>query len=251
MTKGARILGSHVRLFADGKTINSVSHSASRARASNIATIVTQAPHGLYTGASVALASFGGTGYTGTVTVTVVDATSFTCPSTGSDEAVTTDTAGTITQTGTASRTVRPTSIDANWYDLGIIADLAFDRKQSAVQIFAPNPGRVELYDVIETKLINGIKWTTLELSGKVIEIVMASDVITSDTGSYTPGAKLTKKAWVEVIQYDHGDVLVNTVYLYCYIVVTGDLKAGDKEVDASWEAQKLVSTLNSGLLAA
>ena len=249
MNTAAKIIGNHVRLFADGKTINAVSHSASRARASNVATIVTQAPHGLYTGASVTLAAFGGSGYTGAVTVTVVDATSFTCPSTGTDEAVTTDTAGTITQTGTASRTVRPSSIDANWYDLGIISELSIDRKQTADQVFAPNPGRIELYDVIETKVINGMKWTTDQLSGKLVEVLTGSDVITGDTGTYTPAAKITKKAWVEVLQYDQGDALVNSLYLYCYVTVSGDVKFGDKHVTASWEAMKLVSTLNEGSL--
>lgn len=250
MTKAPKIVGNAVRLFADGDTINTVLTTAKRARASNVATITTAVAHGLFTGAIVAIAGLGGTGYANaTATITVTTTTAFTYANTGTDESETTDTAGTVTQSGTASRTVRPGADDAKWSDLGIIEDLSIDRSQTGDEIYAPNPGKIELYDVIETKVVNGLKFTTAELSAKVYEVLFAAAAFTSETGSYTPNAKVTKKFWVEVKQYDQTDTLINTVYLYCYVSINGDVKFGPAHVTASWECKKLVSSLNAGTL--
>jgi len=71
--------------------------TASRARASNVATIVTGAAHGLTTGDRVRIFNLGGTGYnTEEASVTVTNSTTFTYANTGSDESTTADTAGTV-----------------------------------------------------------------------------------------------------------------------------------------------------------
>jgi len=65
---------------------------------SNVAEVTTAAAHKLLTNDQVSLTGFGGTGYNlANVIVTVVDATHFTYPCTGSAEATTSDTGGTIT----------------------------------------------------------------------------------------------------------------------------------------------------------
>ncbi len=90
----------HITSFDNGgydQTIRLVDNvravSASRARASNVATIVTQAAHGLSTGNKVVL--FGSSvngGYTSvSATITVIDSTTFTYASTGANEATTAD----------------------------------------------------------------------------------------------------------------------------------------------------------------
>ncbi|WP_018265567.1 phage head spike fiber domain-containing protein [Methylosinus sp. LW4] len=78
-----------------------VGYTASRARSSNVATIVTQATHGLTTGAKVNVRKLGGSGYNANqVTVTVTGANSFTYANTGGDESTTTDTAGHVDRNG-------------------------------------------------------------------------------------------------------------------------------------------------------
>lgn len=68
-----------------------------RARSGNIATITTSAAHGLVQGDQVVVASLGGTGYNGTVTVVrVPSTTTFQYTSVGADEASTADTAGRV-----------------------------------------------------------------------------------------------------------------------------------------------------------
>ena len=69
--------------------------SVSRARTSNVATLVFAAAHNLTTGAILDLAGFGGAGYNlSDVTITVTSATAFTYPSPGGDEVVTADVGG-------------------------------------------------------------------------------------------------------------------------------------------------------------
>lgn len=247
----ARIIGNHVRLFRDGGATADIVATASRARdGAGVATIVTAVPHGFATGDKVTIAGLGGVGYNlANKTITVVDDTSFTYASPGDLEATTADVGGTVTRAGVAGRTVRPRPTDASWIDPGIISELGFDRTGTADQVFAPNPGKIELYDVIETKVVNGIKFTADQMSPVAIEVLMATDALDESSTDYVPNFKVTKKFWVEITQYDQDDNLVNTAYLYCFVKINGEAKFGDKHVTFAFECQKLASTLNKGTL--
>lgn len=72
-------------------------NTSSRARSSNVATIVTATTHGLISGDLVTITGLGGTGYNAiNVSITFISATSFTYSNTGSNEGTTSDTAGRI-----------------------------------------------------------------------------------------------------------------------------------------------------------
>lgn len=112
-------LGVIIPAFArvlDAKTVTRTAFNsksvatASRAVASNVATIVTAAAHGLVTGNSVVIAGMADATYNGTYTVTVTNTTTFTYSLTHANETTTADTGGTVTatltlaaDTGTAS----------------------------------------------------------------------------------------------------------------------------------------------------
>ena len=72
--------------------------TVSRARSgSNVATIIVSASHGLITGDTVTISGMSGTGYNATsVSVTVVNSTTFTYSNTGSSEGTTGDTGGSV-----------------------------------------------------------------------------------------------------------------------------------------------------------
>jgi hypothetical protein len=71
--------------------------TVSRARATNVATIIVSSAHGLITGDTVTLSGLSGTGYNDDdVTVTVVNSTTFTYANTGGDEGTTGDTGGLV-----------------------------------------------------------------------------------------------------------------------------------------------------------
>lgn len=71
--------------------------TATRSRTTNVATVVTTAPHGFTTNDYITLAGLGGTGYNGTFSVTVVDPVTFTYIDAGTDEATTADVGGLAT----------------------------------------------------------------------------------------------------------------------------------------------------------
>src|SRR5207302_1109360 len=71
--------------------------TSSRARASNVATIVTGAAHGFATGGRIKASGLGAAAYNvEDVTVTVINPTTFTYANAGSDEATTADTGGVV-----------------------------------------------------------------------------------------------------------------------------------------------------------
>ena len=71
--------------------------TASRARSSNVATIITNGNHRFQSGHVLTLSGLGGTGYNQTdVSITVTGANSFTYANTGSNEGTTADTGGTV-----------------------------------------------------------------------------------------------------------------------------------------------------------
>lgn len=83
---------------------------STRARSSNVATIVTDSAHGLTTGNLVTIFSCAGTGYNAAdVAVTVVNTTTFTYANTGSDEATATETTGRV-KTPTSATATSPTT---------------------------------------------------------------------------------------------------------------------------------------------
>ena len=80
--------------FAADTTVRA---TASRARTTNVATIVTAAAHGLNTNDYVDITGVGGTGYNATsVQITKIDGTTFTYPNVGGDESTAVDTGGAV-----------------------------------------------------------------------------------------------------------------------------------------------------------
>ena len=80
---------------------DTIGTTSSRARASNVATIVTAAAHGLSIGNAFNLSGQGGTGYNGRWTVaSVPNSTTITFANTGGNESTTSDTGGTLDRNG-------------------------------------------------------------------------------------------------------------------------------------------------------
>lgn len=89
--------------------------TASRARASNVATIKTAIVHGLAIGHGVTISGVSGTGYNGNfVVASIPNTTTFTYANTGSDEAETTDTGGTVYSPATLNDIVAAEEAVAN-----------------------------------------------------------------------------------------------------------------------------------------
>lgn len=92
---GGEKLSANPVLTVDGQPVEIYARTATRARASNVATLTFDRPHRRLTGDVVTISGVSGTGYNAEgVAVTVIDATTFTYTNSGSNEASTADTGG-------------------------------------------------------------------------------------------------------------------------------------------------------------
>lgn len=99
--------------------------TATRARASNVATLTFATPHGLSTGDVVSVATVGGSDYNTTkATVTVTSTLAFTYPDIGANEGSTADVAGRVTKFDAAGDLVQFTT--SGTFPLGITQDTVY-----------------------------------------------------------------------------------------------------------------------------
>lgn len=161
----------------------------------------------------------------------------------------------TVPAAGVAGRNVKPGAEDPEWIDFGAVNNLGITPETTVDEIYAPSPGALELYDVIENKRKRTIKFDCEELSFLSFELAFHTKPLTTAGGQYNPGAGKTLKGWLKVEQYDHtadddADP-VNVVDLYVFLKLDGDLKCDENHVKTSIQALSLRSSQNSGNLIA
>jgi hypothetical protein len=156
---------------------------------------------------------------------------------------------------GTTSRTAKPDITDPAWIDFGEINNLAITPSSNVDEIYAPSPGVLELYDVIENKRKLEFKFDAEELSFLSFELAFKCKPLTVAGGNYNPGAGKIIKGWIHVEQYDQNadddSDPVNVFDCYVFLKMDGDLKADENHVKTSILATKLQSNLNVGSLIA
>lgn len=154
---------------------------------------------------------------------------------------------------GTAGRAARPNPEDTGWIDLGAIVELSIEKAQEEREVWAPNPGRLELKDVVETRRALTAKFTAQEMGPLAFELLYGLDPLDQAlvTADYVALAGDTKKGWLEIKQYDQDDQAVNTLYAYVHLKVAGEIAFNDQLVSFPIEARQLISTLNEGTLVA
>lgn len=252
LSTGSYAIATHAYFFREGDAVSSAIASASRARTSNVATIVTPTSHGLFTGAVVTVAGLGGSGYNAAdVTITVVNATTFTYANTGSNESTTADTAGTVTLGGTSSKTNRPGPNDSGWIDMGIIED-AEDTPEpgEAKEVWGPSPGQLVLQDVIRIKPKLTIKLTCGEMSAFAVELLYRTLSLNSASTQFNPFEGSVRKGWLKLQRYDQNNNLRFVKDLWVELVPTGSVNMGGQDiVKPQFEATILHSTLNTAAL--
>ena len=161
----------------------------------------------------------------------------------------------TVPAPGTASRNSKPATEDPKWIDFGAVNNLSITPDTSVDEIYAPSPGALELYDVIENKRKRTIKFEAEELSFLSFELAFHTKPLSTAGGQYNPGSGKTVKGWLKVEQYDHNSDddsdPVNVVDMYVFLKLEGDLKCDENHVKTSIQALSLRSSLNTGNLIA
>lgn len=253
LTLASRIYGSHLWFMREGDAIASpLGATASRARTSNVGTVVFAAAHGLWVGSTVTLAGLGGTGYNGSVTVlSTPTTTSITFASAGGDEATTADTGGSGTLAGTASRTFRPGANDPELIDVGVCEECSDSREVgNEIEIWTPSPGKLVLNDVIENKHKLMLKFTAQEWGPFSHEVLYLTEALDSSSTQFNPLEGGTKKGWLKVQRYDQDNNLRLVMDLYGKIKISGDVQFGGSDIiKPQFEFLVLHSTLNTGTL--
>lgn len=155
----------------------------------------------------------------------------------------------TVPSSGTASRTAKPGATDPQWVNFGPLELLEVEQTQEEREIYAPTPGKIVLYDVIETKRIVAVEFVAVELSPVALELLYGTLKLTGSSTQYNPLEGVTKKGWLKIQQYSQADVLLNTVDLFVHLKVNGKVAFGDDTAKVSFSARSLHSTLNTGTL--
>jgi len=152
---------------------------------------------------------------------------------------------------GTASRSAKPGAADTGWIDPGILDSLKVGKSSDKRDIFAPTPGQRRLYDVIEVNRDLKFTLSLKEASPLMFEHLFGTLPLDAASTQYNPLEGATKKGWLKIQQYDHADELVNTVDVFCFIEIDGDVEFGEETVSYDLICRVLHSTLNTGALIA
>ena len=153
-------------------------------------------------------------------------------------------------ESGTATRALKPAANDASWVDLGILSEVTVQHEREERDIFAPGPGVLRLYDVLETKRQRSINLTAQEMSPKAFELIWGTLALTGASTQYNPLEGSTKRGWLKLQQYGQNDAIFNTVDVWVQMKVSGEVSFGENIVAVTFEARVLHSTLNTGTLA-
>lgn len=156
----------------------------------------------------------------------------------------------TVPAAGTAGRNAKPGATDPAWIDLGVIEEASDSLESTEIEIYAPTPGRLRLYDSIETKDKLTLKFTTSELSAFAIETLYRTLALTSASAQFNPLEGKPKKGWLKCQRYDQTDAQRIVLDTFVRLKVAGDVNMGGGElVKVPFEAVVLHSTLNTGTL--
>ena len=139
----------------------------------------------------------------------------------------------------------RPESSDDAWLSLPCVDNAMLDRASQEKKIFCSQPGAKRLADVIETQVERTWKVKFQEVQLLLMQYVFGMDTPDGTTSSFQMNNDASRKAWVEIKQYDHKDLIWVTHTFWGYIKVTGSTNFDDSHVQVNADIMVLHSTLN------
>jgi hypothetical protein len=160
------------------------------------------------------------------------------------------ETAFSLPAPGTSGRESKPDGADTGWIDFGIVSSMTVTNEGTKEEVFAPSPGPLRRWDVIEHKKQIDLGFTVDEMSPFMAELLFGTAPLTGASTQYNPGEGGAKKGWLRVKQYDSNDVLVNTLEIYVHLAIDGQVEFGESYAKFSVKAMGLTSSLNTGALA-
>lgn len=157
-------------------------------------------------------------------------------------------------EAGASSRTNKPAANDPLYFEIGKIDKLTGKHQKDEKTVFAPNPCRLEPYDVLVNKRQISVEFDTQDLSALVFELLFGfnpANMGDDGSGQYNPDTEGAIKGWLHIEQFgpDSDVTPVNSVDLYVYLSLSGDVTFDDNVVKTTISALKLTSSKNTGKL--
>ena len=150
-----------------------------------------------------------------------------------------------------ASRTAKPGSTDIGWVGLGVIEEASDSPVASEkIEIFAPTPGVLRKYDVLETKRQSKGSFKCKELSALAIQVLYRTLALTASSTQYNRLEGQIVKGWLKIQRYNQADTIAIAEDLYAMLEIKGDVQMGGGGlVEVEFEYDVLHSTLNTSTL--
>ena len=156
------------------------------------------------------------------------------------------------TGAGAADRLNKAKADDLSWQYGGIVSALSVEPQREEREIFAPSPGVLRLYDIIEQKRQLNFTFTCEQMSRLTFILLFGTDpnLMTDAQLQYNPLEGVTIRAWLKIQQYSQADAAWNILDVWAYLKVNSAVAMNDDIVRTEIMARTLQSTLNTGTLA-
>jgi hypothetical protein len=149
-----------------------------------------------------------------------------------------------------ASRTAKPGSQDSGWIDIGVIEEGDIQVEASDIEIFAPKPGKLVLWDELTTKEKLTGSATLKEVSPYALEVLFRSARLTAASTQFNSLSGGKKRGWLQVQVYDDQDDQILVKNIWASLKIAGAVPLGGaKLMELKLEFKQLYSTLNTSTL--
>lgn len=160
--------------------------------------------------------------------------------------------AGTGSTAAASGRYNKPDPTDPLYTDVGKVVDWSHDVKSMGDEkIYAPTPGIIQLYDVIEKGAEMTIKFTSQEVNPLAIQAMYRTQQQLGQAGgAFNPISAPPLHGWFHTELYDQNNIFIENLDVYCLFRITGGWSSKEgAPLKPQYELNVLYSTLNVGSL--
>jgi len=153
---------------------------------------------------------------------------------------------------GVASRDNKAAAADPSWQYGGIVSALSIEPGREEREVFAPSPGILRLWDIIEQKRQLNFTFTCDQMTRLLVILLFGADpnLMGDAQLQYNPLEGKTIRAWLKLQQYDQVDAVWNILDVWAYLKINTAVAMSDEIVKCEMMARTLQSSLNTGTVA-
>jgi hypothetical protein len=155
---------------------------------------------------------------------------------------------------GTSGRNLHADAADPGWADryLGIVGTCTIQSARGeGVEVWAPSPGRLRLYEVLPAKSDIVITYGLQQLTALCIQLLFGTSALDKTSTQWNPTEGPGRvNGWIKHQQYDQNNVLRTVADLYCSVSIPENVTFDPAALaEVTIEARLLTASLNTGTL--